>query len=178
MHVIEPWQNEERRLHEKNIAVSSALLARLLKFHGDNPPDEEASMAARRHKERVARYARMRSWIPVRRVPHDPLPLAETHEACLEYFENPLPAVKGTAEYSLHEILREVARKHKCSVREMKSTRRNHYLVYARHEYAWRAQRETMCSLTQIAGVLGQDHTSIVNGIKRHQERIDAGTAK
>jgi hypothetical protein len=83
-----------------------------------------------------------------------------------------------TAELA-RRIVDEVATKHGFTPEELFARRRQNALVVARHEVMWRLKREaTAWSLPQIGRYLGgMDHTSVLHGVRRHQERLDAGTA-
>jgi chromosomal replication initiation ATPase DnaA len=45
------------------------------------------------------------------------------------------------------------------------------HIVEARHWLCWRLYRETTMSMTAVGNYLDRDHTSVLNGIKRHEER-------
>jgi hypothetical protein len=44
-------------------------------------------------------------------------------------------------------------------------------IVEARHWLCWRLYRETTMSMTAVGNYLDRDHTSVLNGIKRHEKR-------
>jgi chromosomal replication initiation ATPase DnaA len=46
-------------------------------------------------------------------------------------------------------------------------------IVEARHRLCWRLYRETTMSMTSVGNYLDRDHTSVLNGIRRHEERIN-----
>ena len=77
---------------------------------------------------------------------------------------------------TLKEIILQVCEKRGVKRNAVLSCRRNQDLVLARHEIMWRAREETLLSLPQIGrGIGGRDHTTVLHGVRRHQERIDAG---
>jgi len=72
-------------------------------------------------------------------------------------------------------IAQEVAAKHGISIRDIISHRRDVPTVKARHEAFWRCRKETTYSIPQIGHHFGQrDHTTVLNGIRRHEERMRA----
>ena len=92
----------------------------------------------------------------------------------LAYDSNPPPSVKKRI--TIRQIISEVSEKRGVSRDAIISARRNVNLVLARWEVMWRAREETALSLPQIGRALGdRDHTTILYGVRRHQERIDAG---
>lgn len=71
------------------------------------------------------------------------------------------------------DICRETAERYGVTVQELKSARRGHRLVCARQEAMWRARHETPHSLPAIGRFLGgKDHTTVMYGIRKHDERI------
>jgi chromosomal replication initiation ATPase DnaA len=46
-------------------------------------------------------------------------------------------------------------------------------VVEARHWLCWRLYRETTMSMTAVGNYLDRDHTSVLNGIKRHEKRMN-----
>jgi hypothetical protein len=80
------------------------------------------------------------------------------------------------APITMREIVREVARKHGVSVNDIVSERRPRAVVLARHEAMWRCKQETTCSLPQIGRAIGgRDHTTVLHGVRMHQERMSEG---
>jgi chromosomal replication initiation ATPase DnaA len=49
-------------------------------------------------------------------------------------------------------------------------------IVEARHRLCWRLYRETTMSMTAVGNYLDRDHTSVLNGIRRHEERLNGWT--
>lgn len=76
---------------------------------------------------------------------------------------------------SLQIILNQVCEKYQISKNEIESSSRVRAIVIPRHEYFYRAKEETKASLKQIGKVVDCDHTSVLNGWKRHGERMEAG---
>jgi len=72
-------------------------------------------------------------------------------------------------------IALEVGRKHGVKLNELKSARRDRKIVAARHEAFWRCRNETSLSFPQIGKLFGgRDHSTVLHGIKRHEERMKA----
>ena len=73
------------------------------------------------------------------------------------------------------KIARQVALKHGCNIKEMRSIRRDKMIVAARHEAFWRCHKELCMSLPQIGRVFGdRDHTTVLHGIRQHEKRMQA----
>ena len=71
------------------------------------------------------------------------------------------------------QICNEVAAKHGYPVDELFSERRSRPVVIARQEAMWRCKRETPFSLPSIGRFMGgRDHTTVMHGIRRHEERM------
>ena len=77
---------------------------------------------------------------------------------------------------TMRDICEEVAKKHGLTLDDLRGERRQHYLVVARWEAAWRCFSETKNSYPAIGRVLHKDHTTIMNAVKKQQERIAAAT--
>lgn len=75
----------------------------------------------------------------------------------------------------LHSIIWQVAEKHGLSFSDLLSKRRFRPLAWARQEAMWRCANETPSSLPEIGRALGKrDHTTVIHGIRRHEERMRA----
>lgn len=75
-------------------------------------------------------------------------------------------------------IVSEVCQKHGVSYLELCSHRRNHQLVNARHEAAYRLHTETTMSTPQIGKKLGgRDHTTILNSLRKFRQAMEAEAA-
>jgi len=71
------------------------------------------------------------------------------------------------------EIAKQTAERYGVTINDLKSARRGHRLVCARQEAMWRARNETPHSLPCIGRFLGgKDHTTVIYGIRKHNERI------
>lgn len=76
-------------------------------------------------------------------------------------------------------IAREVCLKHQVSMAELLSMRRSQFLCLARYEAFWRCREETTMSLPQIGYRFGgRDHTTVLHGIRRHEQRMREGVVK
>ena len=76
------------------------------------------------------------------------------------------------------DIVKQVCEKHRVSPMEIRSRHRNKSIVAARHEAFYRLRTETALSYPQIGKKMGGfDHTTCYNGVKKHEQRINAGTA-
>lgn len=77
-----------------------------------------------------------------------------------------------------HKLLEGVAEKHGVPTEAIRGDTRARHVIRARHEFMWRARHELGRSNSQIGDYLGgKDHTTVTNGVQRHQARIDAGEA-
>lgn len=82
-----------------------------------------------------------------------------------------LPPKRITAK----EILEAVAHRHDMTVAEMLAASRKMRFVRARQEAMWEIRQRTKLSLPQIAGRMRiKDHTTILHGVRKHQERLAA----
>lgn len=73
-------------------------------------------------------------------------------------------------EPTMRAIAGEVATQHGLTIDDLRGSDRTDPTVKARHEFIWRARRETRSSLNQIGLYLGgRDHTTILNGLWRHE---------
>ena len=88
-------------------------------------------------------------------------------EIDLEYVEENTPGVARMV-----EICREVAKKHGMPVAYIIGDARTRDVVVARHEAIWRCAMETGYTMARIGRHFGgKDHTTIMNAIRRHEER-------
>ena len=75
---------------------------------------------------------------------------------------------------SMAEIAKQVAQKHNITMEDMKSERKPRNITIARQEAYYRCKQETNNSLPQIGRFFGnRDHTTILHGIRKHQERLN-----
>ena len=76
------------------------------------------------------------------------------------------------------EIIREVAKAYGLGPRTLRSRNRKRKFAWPRQEAYWRLRQELVPgsnrqrSLPEIASLFGRDHTTILHGIKKHQERM------
>lgn len=76
---------------------------------------------------------------------------------------------------SAADILATVAQSHGVRVSEIKGQTRLRHVAWARQE-AMSRLHERGLSLGQIGRMLGhRHHTTVLHGVRRHQERIEAG---
>lgn len=83
-----------------------------------------------------------------------------------DYLLNPSP---------LRFIIEQVALAHGIDYADLVGPRRFKPLVVARHEAMWRCRQETRASLSRIGLALARHHETVLQGIRKHQERM-AGT--
>lgn len=90
------------------------------------------------------------------------------------YSAKPEPDVNGDLPpITVAEIARQTAARYGVTINDIKSPRRDQRFVRARQEAMWRARNETPHSLPAIGRFLGgRDHTTIIYGIRKHEERI------
>lgn len=74
-------------------------------------------------------------------------------------------------------IVAQVAIETGYSIAALKGGRRGKGLVQARHYLMWRLASETSLYMAQIGRLLHKDHTTILWGVKKHEERMRDGTA-
>lgn len=78
---------------------------------------------------------------------------------------------------TMRKIAEEVAEKYGLkSWKQLRSHRRNRPLVIAKQELWWRCREETAYSLPSIGRFFGFDHTTILAGARRHDERNPGNT--
>lgn len=72
-------------------------------------------------------------------------------------------------------IVKEVAAKHGVTVEDLVGRSRVPAIVAARHEAMFRVRKETTHSLPHIGRLFGgRDHSTVLNAMRRHAERIAA----
>jgi chromosomal replication initiation ATPase DnaA len=76
---------------------------------------------------------------------------------------------------SWRQIVKQVAAKHGVTFEAIIGHQRNKALVIARHEALYRLSQETTFSLVKIGHKMQRDHTSVMYGIHKHKERMEAG---
>lgn len=81
-------------------------------------------------------------------------------------------APRQEAPIAIRQIIEEVAISHGFSWNDVLSARRTNKLARVRHEAFWRARNETTHSLPAIGRAFNRDHTSVMYGIAKHEERM------
>jgi chromosomal replication initiation ATPase DnaA len=74
-------------------------------------------------------------------------------------------------------IVEDICEKYKIPERDIFSHRSHKTLMVPRHECWWRVRNETRLSYPVIAAFFHRDHTTIMDGCRRHEERMEAGEA-
>jgi hypothetical protein len=74
------------------------------------------------------------------------------------------------------EILYQVLDETGLTKEQLLGRQKLNHIVEARHWLCWRLYRETTMSMIGVGNYLKRDHTSILNGIRRHEERINGWT--
>jgi len=78
----------------------------------------------------------------------------------------------------LHRIARDVATKHSLTVAELRGPSAKRKYALPRWE-AFHLSRAAGYTLSQIGAFYGKrDHTTVLHGVRKHQDRIDAGEVK
>lgn len=70
-------------------------------------------------------------------------------------------------ELTTEAILKEVAKKHEISIKDMLGPRKIHRYVRARREAMRRLRKEKKMSLVEIAQIMKKDHKTVLTGIKK-----------
>lgn len=74
----------------------------------------------------------------------------------------------------IKDIASAVAKKHGISLIQLRGHSRAHYICMARFEAWWLCREFLACSLPQLGYFFGRrDHTTILHGIRRHQQLLD-----
>ena len=72
----------------------------------------------------------------------------------------------------IRELIEETARNHNLSTEALTGHNRRKGVIWPRFEIMWRARHELNAPLQLIGQVLGgRDHTTIMHGIKRYENR-------
>lgn len=83
---------------------------------------------------------------------------------------------RETAVGAVRRIVAEVCAKYNLGPLDLVSERRSRRIAWPRQEAMWRASKETTASLPLIGRELGnRDHSTVIHGIRRHEQRIKAG---
>ena len=76
---------------------------------------------------------------------------------------------------TMANIVRRVAEKHGYTVTDLKSDRRSHDLVVARHEAIWECAEHTLHSYPKIGRFFGgRDHSTVMYACRQHEKRLAA----
>lgn len=87
-------------------------------------------------------------------------------ETGVQYGEGPPPGAG-----SMLAICKAVAIKHEMSLATIMGESRAREVIHARHEAIWRCAKETGYSMARIGRHFNLDHSTIINAIRRHEER-------
>jgi chromosomal replication initiation ATPase DnaA len=71
------------------------------------------------------------------------------------------------------EILYQVLDETSLTKEQLLGRQKLSHIVEARHWLCWRLCRETTMSSTAIGNYMDRDHTAVLNGIKRHEKRMN-----
>lgn len=84
--------------------------------------------------------------------------------------------LSSEANLTVHQIKEYICIKYRLTMDELVGDRRSARIARPRQEGYWLASKLTGCSLAQIGAYFGgRDHTTILHGIRRHEERLGAG---
>ena len=137
-------------------------------------PREQALAAIANYGAVRARLRSLPQFVRVERRPvHDmpPNPPAWWWLGELELIPTSLPRA--------HFILRKIALEYDLTMAELMAQRRLEKIIRARHHAIWLISKHTIWSLPQIGRFFGgQDHTTALNAIRKHQARVDAAEAR
>jgi hypothetical protein len=74
----------------------------------------------------------------------------------------------------LDVLAKQVAERHHLTVDQLRGQDRTNRVVHPRQEFMWLANKAGY-STTTVGRYLGdRDHTTVIHGVRRHQERLDA----
>jgi hypothetical protein len=95
-----------------------------------------------------------------------------------EIYDRPAGPPHITNQFERVKFIRSgIARFYGLTADQLNGAQRNANIVRARHEAMWLISKCTGWSLVQIGKAFGgRDHSTVISAIRRHQERIDAGT--
>lgn len=134
--------------------------------------ERRARFAALRTPPERQKFVRVstedRVW-PPRSKPRNVLPMVRV-------IPETVPVIEAEPTISIREIIYHVAEKHGVDARDIIGPWRNRRVVAARQEAMYLCRERTMHSLPAIGRHFGnRDHTTILHGIRKHQERMEAG---
>ena len=117
--------------------------------------------------------------MPAPRRPRDWLILRPSDEVAKEHRprdkSRSVPAIVFVPEPTWVPIAKEVCAEFGVSIKEVKSHRRDKYLVIPRRKLAWRLKRETSMTIAQIGRVLCRDHTTVIYHIRKFDDAVSVG---
>lgn len=155
--------------YEDAIEFSNRLLARLIRFHPEmTPPDLKQKIL-----DEIKRQEDKKKKQPKRTKVAQP---NMTRREWMQFWYDQITAKARPLRWQSpgEKILREVARKYRYDVAQLKGHSRNTYVVKARQEAIYRIRAETELSLPQIGKIMGgRDHTTAMHSIKKHAERFN-----
>lgn len=102
--------------------------------------------------------------------------------ASIKFAPGPAPTMlRKILPSKVSEIIAATALDHRIPLRVIFSPSRTKQATQARHEMMWRLRRMpwrgTIPSFPQIGRWLDRHHTTIIHGVRKHQERIESGEA-
>ena len=130
---------------EDNIKISIGLLAKLLKHHGDNPPDAASRVAARRLRAVCDPAGAAR------------LAVERLIQSDREEYES------FASQSDMHRIVAEVAAKRGLKRASLFKHCRKRKVVRARQEAMARCVEETIHTLPRIGRFFGFDHSTVIS---------------
>jgi chromosomal replication initiation ATPase DnaA len=74
---------------------------------------------------------------------------------------------------TMADVLAEVAEKHGLKPLQLKARVRRKGLTEARFEAFYRMRNELKVSYPQIAMFFGMDHTSVLHGVRMHEQKLE-----
>lgn len=80
-------------------------------------------------------------------------------------------SIADSPNYQWRRILLEVSNKHRIGIKVITGAAQTRDIAAARHEAMYRMREEAGMSCTAIGRKLNRDHTSVLSGIRRHEER-------
>lgn len=83
------------------------------------------------------------------------------------------PPPKGMSQ-KIYAIVAGVAKKHGVTVALIMGEARDKRVILARHEVWWRVWRTSGLSYPRMGAMFRRDHTTIMHGVKRYEQRMAA----
>ncbi len=115
--------------------------------------------------------------IPIPRSEPDPEPVQNV-EICLREHDWLLvsspelaPPVKAGQRYSVKQIIEQVATRYRVSFEQVVGRSHARQVTAARHEVFWRLHHELGMSFSAIGRKLDRDHSTILHGVAKHQDK-------